>query len=77
LRIRRRALPRKSLSDRKNRHPELAKDLAPNYQARCFAALNMTVTYARKLKRKCASLFSERNLQAIGFFDEELASRTI
>jgi len=45
LRIKERPSPRKSLSDNEKRHPELAKDLASNSQARCFAALNMTVTY--------------------------------
>ena len=52
---------RKSLSGRENRHPERAKDLAWNVEARCFAALNMTVTYARSTMRKRARLFSERN----------------
>jgi len=61
VRVWRRPTRRKSLSDRKNRHPELAKDLASNCQARCFAALNMTVSYARLPKRRRASLFSERN----------------
>jgi len=60
---------RKSLSGRESRHPELAKDLAWNVEARCFAALNMTVTYARLTMRKCASLFSERNRGPRGDFE--------
>ena len=47
---------------RENRHPELAKDLAWNVEARCFAALNMTATYVRTPKRKRASLFSGRDV---------------
>jgi len=64
---------RKSLSGRESRHPELAKDLAWN---RCFAALNMTVTYVRKPKRKRASLSSERNRARHSDLDTRAACRS-
>jgi len=64
LRAKQRASPEKSPRGRENRHPELAKDLAWNVEAICFAALNVTVPYVRKPKRKRASLFSEPGFPA-------------
>ena len=51
-----------SLEDHEKRHPELAKDLASTFGARCFAALNMTVSEVLVPNRRWAPLGSERLL---------------
>jgi hypothetical protein len=49
--------PRRNLgTDHEKRHPELAKDVAWAFEARCFAALNMTVTRVLMPDRRCATL---------------------